>query len=622
MKSITQSGNAISIVLFFLIFNTSFSQGALREIPLKQQIEKSSLIIEGEVISKHSFWDANHHNIYTSNTVKVYKVFKGQSIGTIAVITPGGAVGFEAETVSPSLKLHKGDIGVFMLNENKVPFSAENKSSNPRFRPYSSVQGFYRYNTDTDVAANPFSVKRGISDSFYKEIMTHARSNYIEVTPFDIKRKTSNSNQKKNAFAPGSITFLPTTSTAGTASVLTISGTGFGAIKGIVGFSNADDGGATFIDALDTQVLTWGDTEITVKIPTDAGTGPIKVTNDDTSSGTSAGDLTITYAELNAVDDFYSVGEATDYAYETRHIDDPDTSGSGGYTWEMFTDFFDDFEKPGAKASFERALDTWRCETDVNWIVSGSATTVDVVASDGTNVVRFDNGDEGAGGLPDGVLGRCTSRWSSCGFLDDPDSGNYWVSELDIQFDDDTSWETGPPLATGSDFDFESVALHELGHGHQLGHVIEGTGAVMHYALSAAENIRTLTAGDIAGAGDVHSRSTTIRISPPTIEDCGEAVMTDYAGACPPLGISEFELNAMISLYPNPNKGTFFIDKTSSLNLVKVVVYDISGRLLSEHDVSDTSNTKTINLRSASSGIYFANIHSDFGIITKKLIVE
>ncbi len=66
MKKITHSSFLFSLLSCLLIFNLSFAQGALKEIPLKQQIEKSSLIIEGKVISKQSFWDANRHNIYTS----------------------------------------------------------------------------------------------------------------------------------------------------------------------------------------------------------------------------------------------------------------------------------------------------------------------------------------------------------------------------------------------------------------------------------------------------------------------------------------------------------------------------------------------------------------------------
>ena len=355
------------------------------------------------------------------------------SITKIEVITLGGVVGTDALIVSPGLKLRQGDVGVFTLYENKVPLSSFGaKSINKKFRPYSSLQGFYKYDLYNDVAVNPFNKKKGISNSFYNEIMSYTKSNYKKVADFNTNSKNTKSLQAKGAFVPTSITFSPTTATAGTQTVLTISGSGFGASQGASGkvsFANADDGGATFTDALGTQVLTWSDTEITVEIPSQAGTGKVRVTNDDTTTGDSAADLTITYAQLNAVSDFYSVGGATDYAYETRHINE---NGSGGYTWEMHTPFFDDSEEPGAKAAFESALDKWRCESNINWTVSGTATAVDVAANDGTNVVRFDNGAE----LGAGVLGRCSSWWSACGSLGTPSSASWHVAELDIVFDD------------------------------------------------------------------------------------------------------------------------------------------------------------------------------------------
>ena len=319
MKKITLTSFVLALLFSSLNLNTLFAQAALREISLKQQVEKSSLIIEGKVISKQSFWDANHHNIYTSSTVEVYKVFKGQRINTIEVITPGGSVGLKAEIVSPSLKLRKGDIGIFMLHDNNVTFSAKFESANKRFKPYSSVQGFYKYNVKEDVAVNPFSAKRGISNSFYNEIKSYTKLNYIEVSQFDIKKKSNTSNQKKNVLALGITSFSPTTATAGTATVLTITGTDFGTTKGKVGFSDANDGGSTYYDALDTQVLTWGNTEITVEIPSNAGTGKIRVTHDDSSTVVSTGDLTVTYSQINAESDAISSGIFV--AYPTQHVD-------------------------------------------------------------------------------------------------------------------------------------------------------------------------------------------------------------------------------------------------------------------------------------------------------------
>ena len=103
--------HALISLLFFLVLSKSISaQLMLKEVSLSKQIEKSTLVLEGKVISKKSFWDANHEKIYTVNTVEVYKVFKGESLPTIEIITLGGVVGMDAQIVYPSLKLNKNDI--------------------------------------------------------------------------------------------------------------------------------------------------------------------------------------------------------------------------------------------------------------------------------------------------------------------------------------------------------------------------------------------------------------------------------------------------------------------------------------------------------------------------------
>ncbi|RLD29897.1 MAG: hypothetical protein DRI75_01945, partial [Bacteroidetes bacterium] len=60
MKKIT-SINFVLILLFYLSsFENLSAQVGLVEISLQKQIEASSLVVEGKVISKQSFWDANH----------------------------------------------------------------------------------------------------------------------------------------------------------------------------------------------------------------------------------------------------------------------------------------------------------------------------------------------------------------------------------------------------------------------------------------------------------------------------------------------------------------------------------------------------------------------------------
>jgi PKD repeat protein len=301
----------------------------------------------------------------------------------------------------------------------------------------------------------------------------------------------------------------PTTITAGTFSVLTITGSGFGATQGtsFVEFKNADDGGATFIQPHSTQYVSWSNTQIQVMVPTKAstlcgtaGTGQVRVTVAG-SPTLSAQTLTISYGHLNAA---YTGTAAPTQIRDTRHVT---LNGAGGITWQMYTGFD---ANAAAKASFLRAFQTWRCATYINWVL-GATTSLNTIAGDGTNLIRFDIGAE----LPAGVLGRCTSYWSGCftGTV-----VNYYVSELDICFDDATNWQFGTALATGTQYDFESVAVHELGHGHQLSHVINSAD-VMHYAIANAQNKRTLNTDDINGGNAVMTRNLSGGI-------CGKTVMT------------------------------------------------------------------------------------------------
>jgi hypothetical protein len=48
---------------------------------LTERIQQAQLIAEGKVLSQYSFWDEAHHNIYTSNLVKVFRYFKGELVG-------------------------------------------------------------------------------------------------------------------------------------------------------------------------------------------------------------------------------------------------------------------------------------------------------------------------------------------------------------------------------------------------------------------------------------------------------------------------------------------------------------------------------------------------------------
>jgi hypothetical protein len=127
------------------------------------------------------------------------------------------------------------------------------------------------------------------------------------------------------------------------------------------------------------------------------------------------------------------------------------------------------------------------------------------------------------------------------------------------------------------------------------------------------EDQRVLSVNNITAANNVQNRS----IGP--APSCNEPLMT---GASCPLSIEDQKLASTISIYPNPTTGQFYIKTGASINLEKIVIYDLHGRLISNIDLSNNSKTKTINLSGASKGLYFVNIHSDTGMITKKIILE
>ncbi len=617
MKKCTVANTLLVLSLCLIGFSDLQAQSLMKEVSLKDQINNSSLVVEGKVVSKKSVWDDNHSMVYTINTIEVYKIFKGKSASKIHMITPGGVIGLTAVKVFPSLSTKEGDIGVFTLKQSNISFNKQGKSYSRLYKPYASSQSLFKYDFENNKILNPYKISHGIKETLYRDINSITKKPYIGLTPFNVASKLLSKQVKlsgKNALSPPSnITFSPANISGGTGSVLTITGSGFGATKGKVGFTNADDGGVTFFDALDSQVLTWNDTRITVEVPSNvtltesetAGTGKIRVTDTNGASATSANDLTVTFSEINVPSD----ATGTLIAYPIQHIN---SNGSGGYTFEMFTSFFNDTEAPGARAAFERSLNKWVCETGVNWNISNTATTRDVQAADDVNVIRFDNGDE----LENGVLGVCVSYYSGCRI--DSNNLSWFVSEMDLIFNDTSNWHTGTSAPATNQIDFESVTLHELGHGHQLGHVIDpvfkgnNLNDVMHFASFTGETQRVLSNNNIIGANNVQARSTGAAV-------CREPVMTDMS--CP-LSIDEVAFNEGIRVFPNPSKGTFLIENESSIGLDKVDVYDINGRLVFNDSFSN-SKRKTITMKNVSGGLYLMRIHSNNGAsIIKKVMIK
>ena len=321
--------------------------------------------------------------------------------------------------------------------------------------------------------------------------------------------------------------FSPATTRGGTivpGDFITITGSGFGAAAGTVFFTNADDGGVTFTaSGVGSDIISWSDVSITVKVAQNGGTGPINV-NGAFTSGSS---LTVNYGHSAINSAFSGFGVSTRQRYYHRNM-----NGLGGYTYLYNTTSGFSANAP-AVAAFERALATWRCGTFINWRSGG--TTAVGFAADGINVVMFD------GTLPAGVLGRATSRFTGSSIGGCTTTNTVWcANELDIQFFTDPPvagfpWEYGPALPSGSEYDFETVALHELGHHHGLQHVIDA-GAIMHFAIANGASNRVLSGNDVAGGNARMAYSTVATCFDPGA--CGTGPMTALtAGNCSTLPV-------------------------------------------------------------------------------------
>ncbi|GAB3874708.1 hypothetical protein GCM10028824_28420 [Hymenobacter segetis] len=466
-------------------------------LPLEpaSRARQSDLVVEAQVLDARSFWDADHRHLFTRHRLRVFSLLKGQVADTtgLTVLTEGGRLGLDQQILTNTLQLTPGQQGVFFLKA--APWPGLPVVGPAAYTPVGSEQGFIQFNPIEGTATEPFRVYKGLDSGFYQEItaFTGQARQVLQANPALAKTATP---VRRGTAAPTIAGFSPVSLTAGTGAVLTITGDGFGSTRGsgFVEFRNADDGGSTRVKVRDDDYISWTNNRIQVRVPSTAnggspvsnghpaGSGPVRVTTSDQLTVESSTPVTIVYALTNV--------ESTDGKLLQRpnHIA---LNATGGITFRFGPNF-----TASPAAAWQRALATWRCQTGMNW-ETGSANATNTIAEDGQNVVAFDQGAE----LPARVLGRTTSYYKGCY----ASNGEvvFWVKEIDMQFDDGSAFQFGPALASSSQIDFESVAVHELGHAQQLNH-LNLPRAVMHYALSFGQNTRALDPlSEVAGGRQV-----------------------------------------------------------------------------------------------------------------------
>lgn len=104
---------------------------------------------------------------------------------------------------------------------------------------------------------------------------------------------------------------------------------------------------------------------------------------------------------------------------------------------------------------------------------------------------------------------------------------------------------------------------------------------------------------------------------------CGTQVTTQVV-TITNVGLQDLDLEQTLSLYPNPNSGTF----TLSFNLgeaqdVVVTLFGLRGETISNENLEGISSyNRQFTIGDASAGVYFVRIQTQHGVATKRIVVQ
>lgn len=397
--------------------------------------------------------------------------------------------------------------------------------------------------------------------------------------------------------------FSPKKVAGGIGDTLFIRGYQFGNIRGAgnVYFNNADDGGKSevYLDAADFAL--WSDTLIKILVPSydtakignvaqaaqPLGTGLFRLVANDGTLDYSPEELIVEFSIQNNVDKKpYTLTPWTDF--------------NGAYIFRCDTGVAN-YKNGKMKTVLDKALRDWSCLTGINWYLGTDTIYTDsLVKLDTLCIIKFDSTLENENlAVTNSRLGKCSSEPV--------------LLESDIRINSNYDWfcDTLAGSVPLNEKDFYAVILHELGHAHNLKHIINPL-AIMHYSTNTNTRKINLDSDSSCKKGGnwVMGFSTDLV----NIVNCNNisniSVTSDF---CMETGIAKNKKNSgfAFTAFPNPTKNLLTIISENTINhTVNVLIRDITGKIIYLESFANFNNRLELNFSAYSTGMYLLSIQN------------
>ena len=559
-----QIGTWYCVVVILFISQSIFGQCMLTGLDFEARLSQSDAILTGTLHQSQSYFKSDG-NIYTE-----YLVVNGPD--TTIVEKMGGTVGDLTQAVQPDASMHEGDVGILFVNKVSDKWSLA-------CGPYS----FVIYDTALDIYTD--AVGQYEKEYLHRVLGQHVHQlKSIELAQVSASR-----------LIPPTITEIsPDTVSAGTETVVTITGFNFGSNatgQSAIELRNPDVG--VLITAYQpvppNHILSWSDKKIRFIVPgrdplaghAGAGSGVFRMKNNIGEIGYSPS-LTVLYNRF--------------IQGANQQMNLMNDNDKGGYTLTFNAAF-----KANADATlaYEKALETWQCENKSNITLAENTTTKNCPSNDGINLVTFDD----ACALSTGVLAQTTHWFITCS------DGQPFFLEMDMVFDKQAKWSYTEENTDVTKFDFQSTALHELGHMHGIGHsLVSGNtmfpnvfpGTTRRTIDDHTKKVASLISNDSEAA--VNTCSIARYKAGPSCTDTCRLQLTALSVAPCVNGLVAHTLNVI-----NENTGTAF-EVYIDGKLQSTLNYDVSGNKIFSVAIVGDAQSHTVTIKDKTNGDCAASV--------------